>query len=91
MDVMKSKRNKTLKIVDGFKFQFCKLLNNDIHCMVLHSSFKDHNHLQNSEQINNRQKLNSNLKSKAVNDMFTRPSKIIYSELKYVDAESLTS
>ena len=29
MDVMKSERNKTLKIVDGFKFRFHKFLNND--------------------------------------------------------------
>ena len=30
MDVMKNERNKTLKVVDGFKFRFHKLLKNDI-------------------------------------------------------------
>jgi hypothetical protein len=28
---MKSERNKTLKVVDGFKFHFHKILKNDIH------------------------------------------------------------
>jgi hypothetical protein len=30
MYVIKSERNKTLKIVDGFKFRFHKMLKNDI-------------------------------------------------------------
>jgi hypothetical protein len=34
MDVMKSERNKTLKVVDGFKFRFHKMLKNDIHAGV---------------------------------------------------------
>jgi len=66
---------------------FLKFNNNSI-CI---DSFKDHNHLQLSEQIINRQKLNSNLKRKAVDDIFTRPSKIIHSELKNADVESLTT
>jgi hypothetical protein len=31
MDVMKSERNETLKVVDGYKFRFHKMLKNDIH------------------------------------------------------------
>lgn len=50
-----------------------------------------HNHLQLSKQIINRQKLNNNLKRKAADDIFTRPSKIIHSELKNADVESLTT
>ena len=66
---------------------FLKFNNNSIYI----DSFKDHNHLQLSEQIINRQKLNNNLKRKAVDDIFTRPSKIIHSELKNADVESLTT
>ena len=54
-------------------------------------SFKDCSHFKISEQIINQQKLNNNLKRKAVDDMFTRPSTIIQSELKNVDIEILTS
>ncbi|KAE9534004.1 hypothetical protein AGLY_008740 [Aphis glycines] len=54
------------------------------------NSFKNHNHLQFSEQIINRQKLNNNLKRKTINDIFTRPSKFIHSELKNADVESFT-
>jgi len=47
-------------------------------------SFQDHNHFKISEQIIGRQKLNNNLKRKAIilANIFNRSSKIIHYELK---------
>lgn len=50
--------------------------------------FSDHNYVQISEQQLNRRKLNNNLNKKAVDEMFTRPSKIIQSEQKKGDIET---
>jgi len=72
-----------LKRVSVIKF------NDDNMCIIIIDSLKNHSHFKISEQIINRQKLNNNLKRKAVDDMFTKPSKIIYSELKITDIEFL--
>ncbi|KAF0767639.1 MULE domain-containing protein [Aphis craccivora] len=43
------------------------------------------------ENILTRQKISKNLKRKAIDDMFVRPSKILHSELKNDDIENITS
>lgn len=47
-------------------------------------SFKNYSYIKVSENIINRQKINNNLKKKVVNNMFTKPSKTIYSEFKKI-------
>lgn len=108
---MHSEKNKSLKVISGYKFRFHKFLKNDVerwYCTVKTCKcfaklivkslidteidiFNEHNHEPLPENILTRQKISNNLKRKAVEDMFVRPSKILHSELKNDNIENITS
>jgi len=50
----------------------------------------EHNHENDSVKILNRQKLSNNLKRKAINDLYDKPSKLIHRELSN-DVSTLTT
>ena len=50
----------------------------------------EHNHENDSVEILNRQKLSNNLKQKAIDDLYDKPSKLIHRELSN-DVTTLTS
>lgn len=51
----------------------------------------EHNQKPLPENNLNRQKMYNNLKRKAVDDIFIRPSKMLHSKLKNYDIENITS
>jgi len=105
-NVMFSEKGKKIYIIEGYKFSFHKLLKNDIErWRCIHRSCKSffkynenqfidqnltHNHNCDSEKILNRQILNNNLKRKAQDDICEKPSKLLHSEIKNNDIDTLT-
>ena len=107
MDVMKSERNKTIFISNGYKFRFHKMLKNEVQrwtcslstckCYMkindsntVIDSFEDHKHNKPDEKTLNRQKLSNSLKRKAVEDISSKPFKLLHSELQRENVNTLT-
>lgn len=58
---------------------------------IIVESFRDHNHDKLDVKTINRQKLENSLKRKAIQDISSKPSKLVHEELKEGDVETLSS